>query len=546
MNTKVDMSLVDAVLGKMSEEEKKKFDEKFWQGQDVGIEHHGTKITLPAEPKPMDIGNAISALKRRQAADEQTLDIKETIQGYPYDAAVAFLKAMQRKYGWAHPVATPGFFGPINPDLHTVRVGPEPGDTIQVPIGSFTVPGVDSNIATAFQKQPGNKVVFVIFGEVEAKERAIIMELVEMARSILREESIYKGKALRLQVSEDGTLNEELEPIFLQTAYIRPDELVLPVDTATQVRTSLFTPIQRTKECLAHGVPLKRGILLEGPYGTGKTMTANTAARLCVENGWTYIMLDKVQGLRAALEFAKRYQPAVVFAEDIDRVTGERDEAANDLLNTIDGVVTKNAQVITVLTTNHVERINKAMLRPGRLDAVISILPPDAEAAQRLVRLYARGLVQDDEPLDALGEELKGCIPATIREVVERSKLAMIGRGGSSLSQDDLIIAAQGMKRHLELLNEPDNGPKAATQRLGEAMRDVVIEATGLGPVDGDEGEHAKTRSLMIDGIMATIGQIQMLTSKAVKASEASAKSLESIRGGVRALVENEDLNVKV
>jgi SpoVK/Ycf46/Vps4 family AAA+-type ATPase len=75
----------------------------------------------------------------------------------------------------------------------------------------------------------------------------------------------------------------------------------------------------------AHKVPLKRGVLLEGPYGTGKTLTAFVTAKKCVENGWTFIMLDRVAALKEALTFARMYAPAVVFAEDIDRsVEGER------------------------------------------------------------------------------------------------------------------------------------------------------------------------------------------------------------------------------
>ncbi len=173
-------------------------------------------------------------------------------------------------------------------------------------------------------------------------------------------------------------------------------------------------------------IPLKRGILLEGPYGCGKTMSANVTSKICIENGWTFILLDDVGALKDALLFAQRYAPAVVFSEDIDRVIEQRDDRGNDLLNTIDGILAKDSQVITVLTTNFVEKLDKAMLRPGRLDAVISLRAPDADSVQRLVNIYARGLLADGENLIAVGEALAGNIPATIREVVERSKLAMM------------------------------------------------------------------------------------------------------------------------
>ena len=104
------------------------------------------------------------------------------------------------------------------------------------------------------------------------------------------------------------------------------DELIFDADIQDQIDTNILVPICNTDLVRKHKVPLKRTILLEGPYGTGKSLTARMAARVCEANGWTFILLDKVQGLRAALEFGLRYAPAVVFAEDIDRIASERDE----------------------------------------------------------------------------------------------------------------------------------------------------------------------------------------------------------------------------
>lgn len=451
-----------------------------WRNENVGIEHHGKVITLPAEPANMPIDAAIEALQRRKVADEQEFDLHEHIPGYFFEAAVAFHQAMVEEYGWADAQSRMGFFGPIAPDMLTVQVGPNPEDTVQVPFGQFKLPNIENPITTG-QHIDISGGQFAVMSSCKKKDQHVVMALVARAKRIMATSSIYKGKALRLSVDDRGNLREGFQPSFLKTAHVDVNSLILSASTEDLLATTVFTPIVRTKEVRKHGIPLRRGILLEGPYGVGKSMTAAVISRLCVDNGWTYILIDKVQGLKAALEFAKRYQPAVVFAEDIDRIAEIRDEKANDLLNTIDGVVTKDSEVMTVLTTNHVEKINPAMLRPGRLDAVISIEAPDANAAVRLVRQYGGLLVDPMEDLTKAGEVLSGKIPAMIREVVERSKLSMLYDGRSSITSKDLTIAAYGMEKHLALL-APKPAEKSPGDQLAHLLKEVIL---GKSPLNG-------------------------------------------------------------
>jgi transitional endoplasmic reticulum ATPase len=152
------------------------------------------------------------------------------------------------------------------------------------------------------------------------------------------------------------------------------------------------------------------------------------------------------------------------------------------ILNTLDGVGTKESEIITILTTNHVDNINKAMLRPGRLDAVLTVTPPDGPTAVKLARQYARGLLDDSNALELAGQEMAGMIPAVIREVVERSKLWAIGRAGGDLSKlaltaDDLVGAAQGMQDHLTLLAEEQKVPQDTLEsKILEVVEGATIE----------------------------------------------------------------------
>lgn len=444
----------------------------------VGIDRVGTKIILPNDPAEMSYDDAINVLQRKKKEEETEVSVYEIIQGaFPFDGAFAFMQAMKEIYGWAQAIPTPGFFGDIPPKTISVDIGV--GKTAQLIWGDFAIPGIKGVLSTGIH-QDGRKVMFKIGGKVLKKHQKDVQRVADLTRQLVKERSIYRGQVLRLECAADGKVNLADAPKFVDVSKVNKDELVFSKEVMAQIDTYIFTPVRATEQCRKYGVPLKRGILLEGSYGTGKTLTAFCTAQLCSENGWTFILLDKVSGLKEALEFARAYQPAVVFAEDIDRaVTGERSVAMDDILNTIDGIESKGTEIITILTSNHVENINIAMLRPGRLDAVISTHAPDAEAAKKLISIYARGMIEDNTDLTEAGVELAGKIPAVIREAVERAKLYAIARNPNAesikISGQDLVFAAVGMKNHLALLN-PKKDDVTLEKKFTAAFQEVMQE----------------------------------------------------------------------
>lgn len=457
----------------MQDEDKKK--KVNWDRLDVGIRHDGSAITLPIHNGvKMPPEKAVEALTRFMNAENQPFNVHEIIEGYPLDAAVAFVKAMINLYGLASPTSTPGFFGPKPPTMMSIKTGPYPDDVVQCPMGSFKLPGVTAVVRTTIDSAgKGGAMAFVIYAEVKKKDRHLLLELANETRRIVREESIYRGKALRLGVNYDGELDVNNPPDFLDVSDTSESDLIFDEDIRLQIETNILTPIRHTAACKKNKIPLKRGILLEGPYGTGKSLTARMTANVCVQNGWTFILLDKVEGLRAALEFANMFAPAVVFAEDIDRIASERTDEANDLINTIDGVVSKRSQIMTVLTTNFAEKLNPVILRPGRLDAVISLRAPSAEGVSKLIRHFAGDLLPENADLSEAQKVLAGQIPASIREAVEKSKLGMISRGDTVLSDRDITVAGRTMDNHFALLNRDQKQPSDA-EVLAEKLHNVV------------------------------------------------------------------------
>lgn len=480
---------------------------------DTEIERKGREIVLPGEPQEMTYDEAIKALRRKQKEEETEVNIHEQVDAFPWDGARAFMLAMKERYGWTSAVPRKTFFGKIQPTVIAVQCGPRVNDTVQVIWGDFELPNVEGVIRTEWGEKDGRP-CFQVGGSVKRKHHGEIHELIALTREFVQSHSIYKGKPIRLRCDSDGYLDDDLPPVFINTEGVRPEELIFTEDTQSLVETNVMTPIKKTAQCEKFQIPLSRGILLEGPFGVGKTLLASVVAKICQENNWTFFMIDQVSALKTAVDFARLYGPAVVFAEDIDRVLrGERSADMDAILNTIDGVQSKSDKIITILTTNEVEKIHQSMLRPGRLDAVISIRPPDAAAAEKLIRVYARNLIEDGTDLKAAGKSLENQIPAVIREVVERSKLAALSRLTEEgdpeeirLIDTDLSHEAVGMQQHLALLNRDRNVEPSAEEAVGISMRNLI---GGMGPEVTKTLERA---SSLVSSVNSRVRNVQSST----------------------------------
>lgn len=449
----------------------------------------GKKFILPGEPVPMTFEAAALALIEKGAEENTLVDVSEIVDALPFDGAQAFQLAIEELFGFGlmKQGEVMGMFGKMKvpPVLRSIRTGPGQEDYIQVIWGGIAIPALRANgsdsdviLQCGVSKQDG-RLVFCVEGQIPRGKKHILNTLMALTRIYAEERSIYKGKAVRMFVGEDGRLDLNKEPEFIAPDLSKVSELVFSKETREQIETSLFAPIMYPDACRAMGMPLKRGVLLEGKYGVGKSMTAAATAALAVQAGWTFILLDRVSGLKQILDFAHRYAPVVIFSEDIDRVISGEDRTVkiDDILNSLDGVQGKNREILTVFSTNHVENMNRAILRPGRIDAIVNIGLPDADAAEILARQYGRGFIKSDMPLTRAKDILANRIPAAIREAVERAKLAAIFREkgvAKSISDNDLVIAARSMDAQMELLNTTKDNVKSPAQRLGEAMADIV------------------------------------------------------------------------
>src|SRR5262249_35565048 len=143
----------------------------------------------------------------------------------------------------------------------------------------------------------------------------------------------------------------------------------------------------------------KRGLLLHGAPGTGKTLTAMYLAGQSSDRT-VIILTGRSLGLiEQSCAMARALQPSTIIIEDVDLIAEERTHQGHactailfELLNQMDGLG-DDADVLFVLTTNRPDILEPALAsRPGRIDQAVEIPLPDAACRRRLFALYGQGL----------------------------------------------------------------------------------------------------------------------------------------------------------
>jgi SpoVK/Ycf46/Vps4 family AAA+-type ATPase len=245
------------------------------------------------------------------------------------------------------------------------------------------------------------------------------------------------------------------------------DDVVLPEETLRRVERHTLD-VQAHREALREaGQHLKRGLLLFGPPGTGKTHTTRYVVQQL--RGATVILLSgqSLHAVGMVTQMARDLQPAVLVLEDVDLVAEDRgfgpgpEPVLFSLLDAMDGAAA-DADVLFLLTTNRADLLEPALAaRPGRVDVAVEIPLPDTDARRRLLGVYTRGvpLALTDDDVDRVVERTEGVTASFIKELVRRSVLEALtsgGRPGEPLTAgvvtralDDLLDSGQAVTRAL-------------------------------------------------------------------------------------------------
>jgi ATP-dependent 26S proteasome regulatory subunit len=235
------------------------------------------------------------------------------------------------------------------------------------------------------------------------------------------------------------------------------DELVLPAETFDDVRRQVVGVARHRDRLRAAGQHLKRGLLLYGPPGVGKTHTVRYLVGELSDTTIVQLSGDTLHAIKQACSVARTLQPAMIVVEDVDLIAQQRDMYEGGapllfmLLNEMDGL-DEDADVVFLLTTNRADLLEDALAsRPGRVDQAVHIDLPDREARRRLVALYRRDLELDDSRLDEVLDRTDGVTASFLKELLRRAAVVAADReemtSGSAVpmlvrvSADDLEAA---------------------------------------------------------------------------------------------------------
>ncbi|TAJ44687.1 CDC48 family AAA ATPase [Methanofollis fontis] len=187
-----------------------------------------------------------------------------------------------------------------------------------------------------------------------------------------------------------------------------------------------------------------KGILLFGPPGTGKTLLAKATAN---ESECNFISVkgpellskwvgESEKGVREIFRKARQASPSIIFFDEIDALVPKRgsfsdtthvtESVVSQLLTELDGLEElKNVMVLGA--TNRPDMLDDALLRPGRLDRIIYVPPPDRESRRKIFEVYLEGtgdLLAADVKIDDLVDRTDGFVGADIEALVREAKLA--------------------------------------------------------------------------------------------------------------------------
>ncbi|KAI8149913.1 P-loop containing nucleoside triphosphate hydrolase protein [Fennellomyces sp. T-0311] len=250
---------------------------------------------------------------------------------------------------------------------------------------------------------------------------------------------------LRVCVSDMNEAMAEIRPsamreIMLEVPKVYWSDVGGQSDVKQRLKESVEWPLQHPQAFERLGIRPPKGILLYGPPGCSKTLMAKA---LATEAGSNFIAVkgpelfskwvgESEKAVREVFRKARAASPSIVFFDEIDALTVKRggdggasvaDRVLSQLLNELDGIEPL-VNVTVVAATNRPDIIDDALLRPGRIDRILYVGPPDLDSRREIFRIQLSKMACDkDVDLDELAIKSEGCSGAEAVAICQEAAL---------------------------------------------------------------------------------------------------------------------------
>jgi len=310
------------------------------------------------------------------------------------------------------------------------------------------VPAQDLQLDEIAARTPGFVVADLAALVREAALRAAARASEKASAPALTQEDLVGALSVIRPLSRSSTEEVAVGSITL-------DDVGDMVATKQALTEAVLWPLQHPDTFERLGVDPPRGVLLYGPPGCGKTFVVRALAssgRLSVHAVKGAELMDKwvgasEQAVRELFRRARDSAPSLVFLDEVDALaprrgqsfdSGVTDRVVAALLTELDGVEPLR-DVVVLGATNRPELIDPALLRPGRMERLVFVEPPDAQARKDILKTAARAVPLDaDVDLDALAAGLEGFSAADCAALLREAAMAAMRR---SIDAADVTVA---------------------------------------------------------------------------------------------------------